>query len=620
MKEVNTWPKTRVNVLAETRRLLGERFHAIGSRDVSRLSDWFANISELSSGAYGTVYKACIRAWQADNRTPVREQACVQYVLSDVPHASGPNVIYLIVKVMKALEGQRLLNDVPYAGHLASFTDWIGGKNSVRETMMGRLLNLLVVHEITPHVPLIYESFHVLKPYRSAFAMELSHMSFTNFVTSKILKDATTADALQLLDVAVLQLCNGLLCAQKHYDFRHNDFHGHNAMVTFITNTTYNYKVGDKFYRIPNFGMCWKLIDFGMASSAVFDRHDIAHAAMHSAALSEAHTYFDLKDHAAELFDVLRLVTFAKSSVDDADFSAARIRALSGRLEEFVAMLRDISLSSPEKRGSLLAAQEEFEENNYHAEQTGKLLRTSHAFSKLMRSSGLLEVFFARLGAKYVVSEADVPRGAVLFDASTSPFNADNKIELEGIVHDVPSISVSAPRDARAAMSASPVPARIQYLKYIPNQSMFNTLARIPTTDIIVGFWRDLKTEKEFPVSPHWLANTLQAPFIEFLDGLDVKNEYDRTKHSEVDKLKQWMETNSGVAADPLAILQYLCKIQLFKVQTDSDPFSPALVWPATHSALLIRFGVSDEYTKAIPEDLLFGHARPPLQQQQPQK
>lgn len=430
MEEVDTWPKTRVNVLEQTRQLLNDRFeHQEYPREVTRLSDWFTSMQLLGSGVYGKVYKACVRAWDAAMHPIVPEQ-CMQYILPDVGAPGAKHTIFLIVKTMEGVEYE-MLNDIPYAGHTKDFESWVGENNSVREVMMGRLLNLLVVRGVTPHVPLIYEPFHVYNDEENmiGFAMELAHMRFSDFIASKIIIKSTDQEIRELLDVAILQIADGLLCAHKHYDYRHNDFHSDNAMMTFITDTNYNYKVGDAYYTIPNYGMCWKLIDFGMSSSRVFGSTDNAYAAMHSVSFSIVNEYFDIEDYAAELYDLLRLIHIAKedSKALPADKKAVVDRALDGYSD----ILKDISIHS-DKRGSLQTAYEMYVKNQTRDKNT-PLVDTTAEFTALMEGSGLVQVFFEHLAGRFKVPIEPV---GVVFDSNIDPIPGDSTV-LEGI-HEKP--------------------------------------------------------------------------------------------------------------------------------------------------------------------------------------
>ena len=306
----------------------------------------------------------------------------------------------LIIKVRQTLENVNLRHGT--SGHTETFRSWVGERNSVREMAMGKLLNSLVVHRITPHMPHMYTCYHVQEDGLHAFVMEQMAMSFHDFM-------AVNAQV-PLLDVALLQICQGLLSAQKHVDFRHNDLHTQNVMMSHVQSGTYTYKVGSSFYRIPNHGMCWKVIDFGMASSRLLDRNDVPHAAMHSPALSVAHRYFDLSGHAAELFDVLRLVTSAKH--------VCKSEAVIRRLDEFVNLLHGVAMTS-DKSGSLQYARDRYVANANR--KTEPLLVTTPTFSLLMASSGLLERVFHMIARRYKVNR---PRGNNVFDSKQQkPFS-----------------------------------------------------------------------------------------------------------------------------------------------------------------------------------------------------
>jgi hypothetical protein len=449
MQEVDTWPKTRVNVLDKTRKLLKKRFKALHTRNID-IRQWFTNLSVVGMGGFGVVYKGCIREWDAA-LTAVLPEHCVQYRLPDAEDPTAKHSISLIIKTMKDLQGYELLDDSPIAAHTKDFSTYLGDVNAAREIAIGQLLNALVVHGVTPHMPLIYEPFYIkgdredgmqdegegegagagagAEPEAmSAFAMELAHMSLSNFLTSNAMSTSSSEEIVELLDVTLLQLANGLLCAHKHYDFRHNDFHTDNAMMTFITDTTYTYKVNGSFYRIPNYGMCWKLIDFGFSSARVLHEHDVAHAAMHSASLSVLNAVtFDFTDFAAELYDLVRLVTYGKENT--MMLRADKRRVVERRFKEYEDMLRDISVSSP-KRGSLQLAHEAFIRNATRRDKS-KLLRTTAEFSARMQSSGLVEVFFERLASRFKVPAPLAPPAGTVFDAEKSPFGEGGGIVLD---------------------------------------------------------------------------------------------------------------------------------------------------------------------------------------------
>jgi hypothetical protein len=59
------------------------------------------------------------------------------------------------------------------------------------------------------------------------------------------------------------QLCFALAYAQKHVGFFHNDLHTNNVMWVHTDIEYLNYKVGEKYFRVPTFGKLLKIIDYG---------------------------------------------------------------------------------------------------------------------------------------------------------------------------------------------------------------------------------------------------------------------------------------------------------------------------------------------------------------------
>lgn len=59
------------------------------------------------------------------------------------------------------------------------------------------------------------------------------------------------------------QLSFALAYAQKHVGFFHNDLHTNNVMWIHTDIEYLNYRVGDKYFRIPTFGKILKIIDYG---------------------------------------------------------------------------------------------------------------------------------------------------------------------------------------------------------------------------------------------------------------------------------------------------------------------------------------------------------------------
>lgn len=65
------------------------------------------------------------------------------------------------------------------------------------------------------------------------------------------------------------QLCFALAYAQKHLGFFHNDLHTNNVMWTHTELEYLNYRVGEKYYKVPTFGKILKIIDYGRSIMTV---------------------------------------------------------------------------------------------------------------------------------------------------------------------------------------------------------------------------------------------------------------------------------------------------------------------------------------------------------------
>jgi len=65
-----------------------------------------------------------------------------------------------------------------------------------------------------------------------AIATEMCHMTFVTFVKTLVTSCRELEGIQKLLEVAFIQLVNKIMCAQKYFNFRHNDFHNQNAMMT----------------------------------------------------------------------------------------------------------------------------------------------------------------------------------------------------------------------------------------------------------------------------------------------------------------------------------------------------------------------------------------------------
>jgi len=215
---------------------------------------------------------------------------------------------------------------------------------------------------------------------------------------------ARTSVSMQQLDSMVLQICHGLLCAQKHFDFRHNDLHVDNVMATFITDTSYNYLLEGKVYPIQNYGMCWKVIDFGFAACAAFGERDVAEALLHSIAPLRVSRSGPC---AVELLDLLYLLQSARAMSGD---------TIQARIDMYIDLLHDISDAS-EQRNSLHAVIARSQHDRF------AITMPSVETSASVRSSGLLERFFITLASRRDGPQAREISSGPVFDAESSPFS-----------------------------------------------------------------------------------------------------------------------------------------------------------------------------------------------------
>jgi hypothetical protein len=89
------------------------------------------------------------------------------------------------------------------------------------------------------------------------------------------------------LESAMFQVIVILYTYQQMFDFTHNDLHTNNIMYIQTDQEFLEYKILNKYYRIPTFGKIYKIIDFGRAIYTVngkimcsdsFSEHGMAHS------------------------------------------------------------------------------------------------------------------------------------------------------------------------------------------------------------------------------------------------------------------------------------------------------------------------------------------------------
>lgn len=323
-----TWPGTRAEVFHALRSMLVSSVPEAGELD--NLQRLFT-MKQIGSGANGIVYEACLKETEFD-------PTCKQFVIDGATHS-----VPLVIKTMM----QQRAGDVPALRlpivHCFSESGrCIADTNSVREALMGNVLNLLVLRGVTPHMPTVYEVFTsrfldngksrtnaktgvVTYPYKRGercrvIVTEMCSLTLPDFLQELV--ENTQKDGAYIktvMHVVLLQIAHGLASAQQHFNFRHNDFHGKNAMVTFVDHGEYVYKTSTgTVYAIPNFGMCWKPIDFGWSTSdTVFGPHDGGHVLCYS---NVARHYdpigfgFEAREHAVEMYDMVRLMGYMSNA------------------------------------------------------------------------------------------------------------------------------------------------------------------------------------------------------------------------------------------------------------------------------------------------------------------
>ena len=387
------------------------------------------------------MYTGCIKSNSATSHP-----GCWSVLLGgSVDGGTHKHPIYLIIKTLKPLvyEGDSVhflhtyrhpVLEPAYAGFYQDDEETeLFNKNPIREILLGRLLNRLVQRNITPHLPMIYETFTVANSGDptpetrdlSGFAMETCHADFQDFVEDVVDRLPDAAQRRRLLTISVLQLTHALLASQKHYDFRHNDLHAGNAMMTHITKGQYTYRFSADdedaraaFYKIPNAGMCWKLIDFGNGTSAVFGQEDtISQLSRYRGVLQGLRPlmkggkvarrgHFDVRNHATEMYDLLRLLSYSTDKLKARADATAAVADTTAFFDALIELIHEITQESPQSK------------------TLAKILSTGKSDVALARSSGLLQKFFKRVARPFRIPSS-AASGSVVFDADMHPFDAE---------------------------------------------------------------------------------------------------------------------------------------------------------------------------------------------------
>ena len=67
----------------------------------------------------------------------------------------------------------------------------------------------------------------------------------------------------EILVSALFQITYALAYLQIHFDFVHNDLHINNIMYTSTPDKFFYYQIQDQIYKVPTYGYCFKIIDYG---------------------------------------------------------------------------------------------------------------------------------------------------------------------------------------------------------------------------------------------------------------------------------------------------------------------------------------------------------------------
>lgn len=410
IKTVEAWTDSRINLL----RLVQQAMQRVVEQNyiLPSLEAVFANISEPlgSATAYGSARLACLKDQKTDK--------CAKFNLGTVHGKRIPQMeIFLVIKSVPKFNG---VLDKPYSGLLKNLR-WVGDKNPVRELLMGKFLNQLVKNNISPHFPIVYEHFQLKdSPTTENIVMELCNLDATKFIRD--LFDIPSPQNVEVFEVMMLQLVQALAAADSHYRFRHNDLHAGNAMMTYITNGVYTYKVGGKYYDVPNHGMCWKLIDFGWSSSKVFGENDSADLASSSNAMSFVNTLkkvMPLDSLSVNLFDLLRLVAALKEEARETNKKAKKddvFESIDGYINTVIAAARE----SSDGDDSLVRLQDAYRKRDLDI--VGNIVSEKQA-----HEDDVLAKVFQTLAAKFEVPEKTVDKTSdMYFDMSKRTYAAQD--------------------------------------------------------------------------------------------------------------------------------------------------------------------------------------------------
>lgn len=352
LQAIETWVDSRLKMLDIAR---GEIATRLGDTRVLRkpIGFLFANVQKIGSGKYGVSYSGCFRYLFNDR--------CETFSLGNVHGREITDFeFYLVLKAINSITvpRPRTLQGLDRSGYYS------GSTNPLREIVMGRLLNRLVKARVTPHFPLVYENFVDVNKSQNVL-MEKCDADMSEFF-EKLFNVFDASDRNEIIRVTFIQIVHALASGMQHYSWHHNDFHQNNIMVQIINNSVYKYKVAGNTYAVPNFGMCWKPIDYGFSSSQAFGASDNADAAAHSAAF-RVFERRKLVEESYELTDITRLlesisIVVARSPV--ASVEPVTLASIQAQLQVIQEIVREVSGDS-QSPGSLSAIRDAYSDKNY---------------------------------------------------------------------------------------------------------------------------------------------------------------------------------------------------------------------------------------------------------------
>ncbi len=399
----------------------------------------FAYLTPVGAGVYGVVLKGCIQ------RPGSMASSCITFPIDGESES-------VIMPVIVKLAWQK--PDVTENGNptwaLTLDNLWVGSCNTTREAVLGVKLADLVARDISPHFMTLYHSTNIASPpstMAQVFAvlgkeseyiqlmekksngkyahkqqkprtklmmicMEECVATLGNFMKTEVKAHARPGDVIKSL---LVQVCAALVAMETQLGMRHNDLHDANVLVTSTQEDYYHYKIGSKYYRVPTFGVCCKIADYGMSTCRDFGELDTAYMC----GLSDGGVTWGVLSgcnplHAVELYDYSRILEAVLYRCRKCNVDASTIR-------EVTEMFDMPAVQLSETLGEKFNA-------GYHTRFTSafaaaaraspeKLTAYIHVIDDMSKSHGLIERLFHRVASSYQVTAADASGASHLYES-----------------------------------------------------------------------------------------------------------------------------------------------------------------------------------------------------------